>query len=85
MVHDMNDASGIKSRADQHVTDGNFAEAEVLYYDLIDVLYRRAPGSELGEAFKGLAEVLKAQRKEYSPFLVLAEKLLKDSTKKSES
>lgn len=72
----MIDATGLKSRAQDEMTKGNFAEAEVLYYDLIDVLYRSAPGTELGEAFKELAGTLKAQHKDYSQFLVLADKLL---------
>jgi len=76
MVYPMNDASGLKSRASAEMDKGNFAEAEVLYYDLIDLLYRKAPGQELGEAFKHLAHTLKAQQKDYSQFLVLADKLL---------
>lgn len=76
MVNLMIDASGLKNRAQEEVVKGNFAEAEVLYYDLIDVLYRSAPGAELGEAFKQLASTLKAQQKDYSQFLVLADKLL---------
>lgn len=75
-VKSMNDASGLKSRAEEELGKGNFAEAEVLYYDLIDLLYRSAPGAELGEAFKQLAGTLKAQKKDYSQFLVLADKLL---------
>ena len=69
----------LKQRAQTEMSVGNFQAAEILYYDLIEILYRAEPGNELGEAFQALASTLKAQEKEYSPFLVLAEKVLKHS------
>lgn len=68
----------LKDRARSLVGKGNYADAEVAYYDLIEILNRAKPGRELGEAFNELAVVLKAQKKDYSPFLVLAEKLLRE-------